>query len=120
MKVRFIQPSQLNENGQVIKYEKLFFPFLTSATLAGLTPAGVDVGISEDCIEDIDFDEDVDLVGITAQTSQAPRAYQIADEFKKRGKRTIMGGFTFPFARRRRYSIVTLWSWVKLRIYGAI
>ena len=45
----------------------------------------------------IDFDESIDLVGITAQTCQAPRAYQIADEFRKRGKKTIIGGFHASF-----------------------
>lgn len=40
----------------------------------------------------MDFDEDVDLVGVTGMTCQAPRAYQIAAEFRKRGRKTIMGG----------------------------
>jgi radical SAM superfamily enzyme YgiQ (UPF0313 family) len=92
MKVRLIQPSQLDENGRPIRYTKLFMPFLTMTTLAGLTPEGVDVGITEDYVEDIDYEEDVDLVGLTAQTCQVPRAYQIADEFRKRGRKTIMGG----------------------------
>jgi len=92
MKVRLIRPSQLDENGKPRKYEKLFFPDLTLPTLAGLTPEGIDVGITVEYVEDIDFDEKADLIGITAQTCQSPRAYQIADEFRKRGTPTIMGG----------------------------
>jgi radical SAM superfamily enzyme YgiQ (UPF0313 family) len=92
MKIRLIQPTQLDETGRPIKYKKLFLPFLTLPTLAALTPGGIDVAITEDYVEDVNFDEDVDLVGITAQTSQVPRAYQIADAFGKRGTRTIMGG----------------------------
>ena len=92
MRVRLIQPAQLDEAGRPIKYQKLFLPFLTLATLAGLTPAGVDLGVTDEFVENIDFDENVDLVGITAQTCQAPRAYQIADEFRRRGRKTIGGG----------------------------
>ena len=33
-----------------------------------------------------------DLVGITAFTSQAPRAYQVAAEFRARGVPVVMGG----------------------------
>ena len=63
MKIRLIQPSSLDEKGAPIRYRKLFMPFLSMATLAGLTPPDVDVGITEDFVEDIDYDEKVDLVG---------------------------------------------------------
>ncbi len=43
-------------------------------------------------LREIDFDEKVDLVGITGQTPVIPRAYQIAEEFKKRGVPVVMGG----------------------------
>lgn len=92
MKVRLIQPSQLNEYGKPKKFKKLFFPNLGLPTIAALTPSGIDVGITVEYVEDVDLEEDADLVGITAQTCQAPRAYQLADEFRKRGRRTIMGG----------------------------
>jgi radical SAM superfamily enzyme YgiQ (UPF0313 family) len=92
MRVRLIQPSQLDEKGCPKKFRKLLFPNLTLPTIAGLTPKGADVGITIEYVDEIDFDEEVDLVGITAQTCQAPRAYQIADEFRKRGRFTIMGG----------------------------
>ena len=35
---------------------------------------------------------DVDIVGISAMTPQAPRAYQIADEYQRLGVTVIMGG----------------------------
>lgn len=92
MKVRLIQPSQLDEDGNVVKYEKLFFPSITLPTLAGLTPPGVDISITNDYVEDINYDDPADLVGITAFTCQAPRAYQIAGEFRKRGQKVVMGG----------------------------
>ncbi len=70
----------------------MFMPFLSLATVAGLTPEEHEVRIINDYNEKINFDENVDLVGLTALTSQAPRAYQIADAFRKKGVPVVMGG----------------------------
>ena len=69
------------------------FPPLSLLTLAASTPEDVEVSIVDENIEKIDFEMAADLVGITVMTPQAPRAYQIADEFRKRGKRVVLGGF---------------------------
>ncbi len=92
MRVRLIQPAQLTGDGRPQKFKQLFLPSLALPTVAGLTPPGIDVGITTEYVEDVDFDEDVDLVGVTSLTCQATRAYQIADEFRRRGKKTILGG----------------------------
>lgn len=92
MRIRLIQPSQLDDNGTPLKYRTLFLPFLTLATVVALTPDGVEVGITDEYVATIDFDEDIDLAAVTSQTCQAPRAYEIAAEFRKRGTRTLLGG----------------------------
>jgi radical SAM superfamily enzyme YgiQ (UPF0313 family) len=92
MKLLLIQPAQLDANRRPMKFKKLIMPFLNLATLAALTPNGIDVSITDDYVEEIDFETDADLVGITGMSCQAGRAYQIADEFRKRGIPTIMGG----------------------------
>ncbi len=38
------------------------------------------------------LDEDWDVVGITAMTSTAPRAYKLASHFKRNGTKVILGG----------------------------
>ena len=43
-------------------------------------------------IEPINFDQPCDLVGITAMTFKANRAYEIAMKFKSRGIPVVMGG----------------------------
>jgi len=48
--------------------------------------------LCDDSVEEICYDGDVDLVGLTANTAQAPRAYQIAGEFRRRGVPVVMGG----------------------------
>lgn len=92
MKLLLIGPSRYTDDNAILKLEKLQFPRLNMLLLAALTPKGVDIKIVEEIVEEINFDEACDLVAITAFTSQAPRAYTIADEFRKRGKTVIMGG----------------------------
>src|SRR5688572_25080345 len=66
---------------------------LPAATVAGLTPAGVDVRFYDDRMELIPFDEPADLVAISVETYTAKRAYQIASEYRRRGAKVVMGGF---------------------------
>ena len=93
MKLLLIQPSRLGPNGKIEKRNKLFVRGLVLPLLSALTPPDIDVEIVDDRVEDIPFDRHYDLVGITALTSQATRAYQIADRFREKGKRVVMGGF---------------------------
>jgi len=67
-------------------------PPLALATVAALTPAEIEVEICDENIEAIDFDKDCDIVGLTAYLVQGPRAFQIAAEFRKRGKTVVLGG----------------------------
>jgi radical SAM superfamily enzyme YgiQ (UPF0313 family) len=67
-------------------------PFLSLPIIATYTPHNVEVKIIDERIEDIDFNVSYDLVGITLMTPLAPRAYEIADEFRKRGISVVMGG----------------------------
>lgn len=72
---------------------KLWFaPPLSLLTLASYTPDKIETIIIDEHFEKINFDEDFDLIGITAMTQQANRAYEIADEFKRRNVTVAMGG----------------------------
>lgn len=61
-------------------------------TIAALTPDDVSVSIVDENIDNIDFEKDVDVVGISFLTVSAFRAYAIADEFRQRGVHTVLGG----------------------------
>ena len=69
------------------------YPGLALPIVAGLTPDSWEIKIVSDYVGEIDYDAGWDLVGVSAMTPQAPRAYQIADAFKERGVPTVMGGF---------------------------
>jgi radical SAM superfamily enzyme YgiQ (UPF0313 family) len=91
MKVNLVVPGWSPKNiwGQI----KFKFPPLSLTTLASFTPADVEVVVTDENVEEITFDDGPDLVGITTMTPQANRAYQIADEFRRRGTKVILGGF---------------------------
>ncbi|MEO0293614.1 MAG: radical SAM protein [candidate division WOR-3 bacterium] len=77
----------------VSKREKAInFSRLTLTTIAALFPKEDKIEIINDSIEEINYNEKVDLVGITSITSTAPRAYEIADKFRKKGVPVIIGG----------------------------
>lgn len=70
----------------------IWFPKLSLPVIAGYTPPTWDVEIVDEAVSDIAFDTPCDLVGLSVMTCYAPRAYEIADEFRKRGKKVILGG----------------------------
>jgi len=65
---------------------------LALPTLGALTPPDVEVSLTDENVEPIDFDRNVDLVGITSMTYLAPRAYEIADHFRVDGIKVVIGG----------------------------
>jgi radical SAM superfamily enzyme YgiQ (UPF0313 family) len=70
----------------------LMMPQLSLYILQGLTPREHEVKIVEEECDLVDLDEECDLVGISCMTANAPRAYQLCQEFKKRGKTVVLGG----------------------------
>jgi radical SAM superfamily enzyme YgiQ (UPF0313 family) len=71
---------------------KFRVPSLVLELLASLTPPDWEVRITQEPFDKIDFDEPVDLVGITVVTNTANRAYDIADEYRRRGTKVVLGG----------------------------
>jgi radical SAM superfamily enzyme YgiQ (UPF0313 family) len=67
-------------------------PCLGLLKVAALTPSGWRVTIIDEKIEPLDLDQPADLVGITAMTTTVQRAYEIADYFRRRGIKVVMGG----------------------------
>jgi radical SAM superfamily enzyme YgiQ (UPF0313 family) len=89
MKILLVSPERQRKKEEAFLFR---LSFLNLSYVAAVTPPGVEVRIVDEAFDQINFDDQVDLVGITAQTPVAPRAYEIAKEFKKRGIRVVMGG----------------------------
>ena len=67
---------------------------LTLTTLAALVPPEIETEFTliDEGIQEIDFDLDVDLVGISIITGSSMRGYEIADAYRKRGVPVVLGG----------------------------
>jgi radical SAM superfamily enzyme YgiQ (UPF0313 family) len=50
------------------------------------------VSILEEEVQEVDLEMDCDLVGITCMTANAHRAYKLADQFRQRGCKVVLGG----------------------------
>ncbi len=70
----------------------LMMPQLALYILEGLTPSEHEVTLIEEEAQEIDLEQECDLVGISCMTANAPRAYELSREFKKRGKTVVLGG----------------------------
>ncbi|MCZ7582591.1 MAG: radical SAM protein [Deltaproteobacteria bacterium] len=92
MRMLLLNPAQMI-NGRPLKVKKAFVIPYPVYMIAGQTPSEWTIDVANDYTDDINYDGDYDLVGITLSTIHSVRGYQIAEEFRKRGKTVVMGGF---------------------------
>lgn len=94
MKLFIIQPSHYLSPSdlRIYKTKKRRLVGLTLPYLASLTPGEWDITLIDEQVMDIDFKGPADVVAITSWTINSLRAYDIADEFRGRGVKVIMGG----------------------------
>jgi radical SAM superfamily enzyme YgiQ (UPF0313 family) len=81
------------DNPFVPNRKMLRFSILPLTMVAAATPAEYHVEICDENVEMLDFNRDYDVVGVSFMTALAPRAYEIASEFRKRGKTVVAGGY---------------------------
>lgn len=91
MKLTLIKPNIGRQEHSLYVDEGRMEP-LQLGILAALTPSDIEVVMYDDRMERIPYEEPTDLVAITVETFTARRAYEISDEFRKRGIKTVMGG----------------------------
>ncbi|HEY6078236.1 MAG TPA: radical SAM protein [Polyangiaceae bacterium] len=75
--------------------DSAYLPRLGLGVLAALTPASDEVIYTDDLVKPFDVErdvKDVDLVGISVDSKTASRSYAIADAYRKRGVKVVLGG----------------------------
>jgi radical SAM superfamily enzyme YgiQ (UPF0313 family) len=92
-KILLIQPTPYDQKGNLIKRRKLHFVGLALPLIAALTPKDWEVEIVLETIEDVPFDTDAQVIGISSMGHGVIRSIDLAKEFKKRGKTVILGGY---------------------------
>jgi len=81
----FLSPKTSKNNGVV------FVPPIGLGYIAALTPDDWEVKLKDESIAPFEY-EGADMVGISATTGQAPRAYEIAKLYRGKGIPVVMGG----------------------------
>jgi radical SAM superfamily enzyme YgiQ (UPF0313 family) len=89
MKIKLIAPHEERKDAlsSPFKFQRVNLPLL-----AALTPPGHNITLVEEVFAPDDINQDVDLVGITVLTELALRAYHIADIYRRKGVKVVMGG----------------------------
>ena len=79
-------------------FDKMFLtsfsilPTLYARQIAAITPKKHTVSVLSERYSKIDLDESYDIVNINFTTSTTPRAYEIADNFRKKGVTVVLSG----------------------------
>lgn len=92
-KILLIQPTPYDSGGALIKKDKLYFVGLALPLLAALTPAEFEVELCYETIEDVPFDTDAELIGISSMGHALIRTIDIAKKFRELGKTVVLGGY---------------------------
>jgi radical SAM superfamily enzyme YgiQ (UPF0313 family) len=95
VKIALISPKGplYRHRGGIFRRSLRYAP-LTLTTLAALAPADVEpeLQLFDEGIEDVPARLQADLVGMTVITGTAPRAYDLAAQFRARGIPVVLGG----------------------------
>ena len=72
---------------------KFNYPCLTLQQIAAITPREHNVSIIDERYEDINFNENYDLIGISCLTYNSKRGYEISKIFRQKGTPVVFGGY---------------------------
>jgi len=89
MKIKLIAPHEHRADtiSSPFKLQRVNLPLL-----AALAPPGHTITMVEEAFAPDDIHQEVDLVGISVLTELASRAYRIADAYRRKGVKVVMGG----------------------------
>jgi radical SAM superfamily enzyme YgiQ (UPF0313 family) len=95
MRIHLISPTHYLPDGSLHKTTRYWTSGTTLPYLRALTPPGHQVSFTDELMHDLDvarIARDADVVGLTAMGPQIRRAYELADRFRRLGKRVVLGG----------------------------
>src|SRR5262245_8732015 len=95
MRIHLISPTHYLRDGSLHKTTRYWTSGTTLPYLKALTPPEHEVTFTDELMADLDLanvEREADVVGLTAMGPQIRRAYDLADHFRARGKRVVLGG----------------------------
>ena len=87
MKITYIRPNLFDSRSSDAMQPLCF------AILKSMTPPDVETALYDERLEPLPLEEPTDLVAMTVETYTARRAYQIAESYRGRGVKVVMGGY---------------------------
>jgi len=91
-KIYFIQPTYRDRHGRLLQGQHLFAHSLALPALSAAVPPDWEKQFCLEFFDNIDWETDAGVVGISCMCCDIFRGSEIAQEFKKRGKTVIFGG----------------------------
>jgi len=92
VRIHLVSPTHYNADGSLQKTTRYWTSAVTLPYLKALTPPPHEVSFVDELFYDVDLDTPCDVVGITAMGPQIARAYDLAAEFRRRGRKVVLGG----------------------------
>lgn len=95
MRIHLIAPTHRLADGSLHKTTRYWTSGTTLPYLKALTPAEHTVDFTDELMHDLDverIEREADVVGVTAMGPQIGRAHELADHFRAKGKRVVLGG----------------------------
>jgi radical SAM superfamily enzyme YgiQ (UPF0313 family) len=91
--IYLIQPTYRDNHGTLLKGKRLYALSLALPALSATIPEEWSKEFCFEYFDDIDFNSDASVVGISSMGYEIFRGIEIADEFRRRGKIVLFGGF---------------------------
>src|SRR5215475_1702128 len=95
MRIHLISPTHYLPDGHLHKTTRYWTSGTTLPYLKALTPPPHEVSFTDELMHELDVERverEADVVGVTAMGPQIRRAYDLADHFRARGKKVVLGG----------------------------
>jgi radical SAM superfamily enzyme YgiQ (UPF0313 family) len=97
-KIYLIQPTYSNRDGQLFKCKSLYIYSLALPALSAAIPFGWEKEFCLESFEDLNYETDASVVGISSMGYDLFHGYEIAEKFRKRGKIVLFGGPQIHFS----------------------
>jgi radical SAM superfamily enzyme YgiQ (UPF0313 family) len=92
-KIYLIQPTYRDQHGALLKGRRLYVLSLAIPALSATIPGEWEKQFCYEFFDEVDFESDASVIGISSMGYEIFRGIEIADEFRRRGKTVIFGGF---------------------------
>jgi radical SAM superfamily enzyme YgiQ (UPF0313 family) len=104
-KIYLIQPTYRASDGRLLQGKSVFVHSCAIPALAASLPADWEREVCLEFFENVNYETDASVVGISSMGYDILHGYEIADEFRRRGKVVIFGGYQAHFNRHRLHAV---------------